>query len=107
MLSTPGLLALAIALCGVLWSSRPHWVPLIDPRPLQYAQVEQILGASLNMVYTERLARVVSPYQAIEVYQTAGFGKVLVIDDDLMLTDRDHMSYHEMIAHVPLAYRAH
>ena len=31
------------------------------------------------------------------------FGKVLVVDGDLMLTEKDEFIYHEMITHVPMA----
>ena len=46
-----------------------------------------------------------TPYQHIQVRQTRGFGKILLIDDDLMLTERDEASYHEMLVHVPLNYK--
>ena len=48
------------------------------------------------------LEDVTSPYQHIQVLQTRAFGKILLIDGDLMLTERDEGSYHEMMAHVPL-----
>ncbi len=43
-----------------------------------------------------------SEFQKIEIYETATFGNMLVIDDIIMLTQRDNAGYHEMIAHVPL-----
>ncbi len=43
-----------------------------------------------------------SPFQLVEVYDTAGFGKMLVIDHFVMTTELDEVGYHEMIAHVPL-----
>ncbi|MBN1549301.1 polyamine aminopropyltransferase [Candidatus Babeliales bacterium] len=48
------------------------------------------------------LEKVVSPFQTIEVYQTKPFGKMLVNDGVIMLTQYDNYAYHEMIAHVPL-----
>lgn len=39
-----------------------------------------------------------------QIYETSFFGNLLVIDEDVMLTERDEMHYHEMIAHVPLNY---
>eukprot|EP01052_Picozoa_sp_SAG31_P036240 SAG31_NODE_4492_length_3188_cov_3.281716_2_plen_164_part_00 len=50
------------------------------------------------------LANVRTPYQHIEVFENPSFGKVLLIDGDLMLTERDEAAYHEMLAHVPLAF---
>ena len=38
-------------------------------------------------------------YQKIDIYQTTTFGKLLVIDDVVMLTTRDNFIYHEMMTH--------
>jgi len=43
-----------------------------------------------------------SPFQSVEVVQTAGHGKLLLIDGMTMVSERDEFVYHEMIAHVPL-----
>ena len=43
-----------------------------------------------------------SPYQTIDVYQTARHGKLLALDGYIMLTERDEFFYHEMLVHVPL-----
>ena len=45
-----------------------------------------------------------SSFQDIEMFRSKFFGNVLVIDNEIMITERDEMHYHEMIAHVPLAY---
>jgi spermidine synthase len=52
--------------------------------------------------YSGKLVDEQSPYQHIEVYQTEYFGKVLVLDGIIQLTERDNMGYHEMITHIPL-----
>ena len=44
-----------------------------------------------------------SIYQKIDVLETPEFGKVLVLDGNIMLTERDEFIYHEMITHVPMA----
>lgn len=44
-----------------------------------------------------------SDYQQIDVLDTAEFGKVLVLDGNIMLTERDEFIYDEMIVHVPMA----
>ncbi|WP_312810646.1 polyamine aminopropyltransferase [Sedimentibacter sp.] len=44
-----------------------------------------------------------SDFQKIDVFETPEFGKVLVIDDFVMLTEKDEFIYHEMITHVPMA----
>ncbi|UCF32027.1 MAG: polyamine aminopropyltransferase [bacterium] len=43
-----------------------------------------------------------SPFQSIDVLDTYEFGKVLLLDGLVMLTERDEFVYHEMLAHVPL-----
>lgn len=43
-----------------------------------------------------------TPFQKIEIVETPGFGRVLIIDGFVMLTEKDEFVYHEMIAHVPL-----
>jgi spermidine synthase len=43
-----------------------------------------------------------SPFQRVEVVQTAGHGRMLLNDGLVMVTERDEAVYHEMIAHVPL-----
>lgn len=44
-----------------------------------------------------------SSFQKIDVLDTYEYGKVLVIDGFIMLTEKDEFVYHEMIVHVPLA----
>ncbi len=43
-----------------------------------------------------------SRWQKIDVVETEAFGRVLLLDDLVMLTERDEFVYHEMMAHVPL-----
>ena len=44
-----------------------------------------------------------SEIQRIDVLESKEFGKILVVDGDLMLTEKDEFIYHEMISHVPMA----
>ena len=44
-----------------------------------------------------------SDYQKIDVFDTHEFGKVLALDGNIMLTERDEFIYNEMIVHVPMA----
>ena len=44
-----------------------------------------------------------SYYQQIEVFDSYEFGRVLVLDGYIMLTDKDEYIYHEMMVHVPMA----
>ncbi len=44
-----------------------------------------------------------SDYQQIDIFDTPEFGRVLVLDGSVMLTERDEFIYDEMITHVPMA----
>jgi spermidine synthase len=43
-----------------------------------------------------------SNYQMIEVIESVGLGRMLVLDGVINLTERDEYIYHEMLAHIPL-----
>ena len=45
-----------------------------------------------------------SKFQIVQVFKTKNFGNMLVIDNDVQLTESDEANYHEMIAHVPVNY---
>jgi spermidine synthase len=40
--------------------------------------------------------------QHIQIFETEEFGKMLVLDGKIQLTERDEEMYHEMLVHVPL-----
>ena len=44
-----------------------------------------------------------SEEQQIDVLETKEFGKILAVDGDIMLTQKDEFIYHELLAHVPMA----
>lgn len=44
-----------------------------------------------------------SEYQKIDIMDSYEFGRILVLDGYLMLTEKDESIYHEMITHVPLS----
>ncbi len=44
-----------------------------------------------------------SEYQQIDIFETPEFGKVLTLDGNVMLTERDEFIYDEMITHVPMS----
>ncbi len=44
-----------------------------------------------------------SGFQHIQVLDTCEFGRVLVMDGFIMMTEKDEFIYHEMVTHVPLA----
>ena len=48
-----------------------------------------------------------SDLQRIDVFDTPAFGRMLVLDGYLMLTEKDEFIYHEMIVHTPMAVHPH
>ena len=59
-------------------------------------------GSAFSLKIKEKLHDETSDYQRIEVYDTVYFGKLMVIDGYVMLTDRDNFIYHEMMSHPAL-----
>lgn len=41
-------------------------------------------------------------YQAIDIYDTEVFGKVLLLDGHIQLTEFDEKAYHEALVHIPM-----
>ncbi|MDS1029104.1 polyamine aminopropyltransferase [Bacillota bacterium LX-D] len=56
-----------------------------------------------SMKVKQQIFSQTSPFQKIDILDTYEFGKVLVIDGLVMLTEKDEFVYHEMIVHVPMA----
>lgn len=63
-----------------------------------YIGVKGFFGFEVNKVLFSQQ----SPFQKIDILDTDTFGKVLLIDNLVMFTEKDEFVYHEMIAHVPL-----
>mgnify|MGYP001389456218 CR=1 FL=1 len=60
-----------------------------------------------SMKVKKQLASRQSEFQQIDILDTEEFGKVLVLDGELMITQKDEFVYHEMITHVPMAVHPH
>ncbi|NDY43235.1 polyamine aminopropyltransferase [Dissulfurirhabdus thermomarina] len=58
--------------------------------------------AGLTLRVRETLYTGRSAFQSIEVLDTPAFGRMLLLDGLVMLTERDEFVYHEMIAHPAL-----
>jgi len=56
----------------------------------------------LGLLVKETLFSAQSAFQKIEVIDTTGFGRVLVIDNVFMTSEYDEFLYHEMLAHPAL-----
>jgi len=56
-------------------------------------------GSAFSLRIKSKLHEEQTPYQSIEVYDTEGFGHLMVIDGFTMLSSRDNFLYHEMLSH--------
>jgi len=59
-------------------------------------------GESFSLEYEKELVHKKSEYQDLVIFQSKSYGKVLVLDGAIQVTERDQFSYAEMISHVPL-----
>lgn len=56
---------------------------------------------ALSLRHTGVVYQKQSAFQKIEIFKTAGYGNMLVLDGQIMCTEKDECIYHEMIAHIP------
>jgi spermidine synthase len=69
---------------------------------------EQLYVGPRDLGYTQRfradtvICRHQSAFQELIVFDTCGFGRVLMLDGVVQATERDEFIYHEMMTHVPL-----
>lgn len=61
-----------------------------------------VAGSAFSLEVHEKLHEEQTPYQKIEIYATKSFGKLMIIDGFVMLTERDNFIYHEMMSHPAL-----
>lgn len=73
--------------CGICFCSVLH--PYNDDDGDLLIQVKEVL-------FHER-----SEFQDVLVFDSAHYGKVLVLDGVIQLTERDECSYQEMLTHIP------
>ncbi|KAF5746606.1 Spermidine synthase 1 [Tripterygium wilfordii] len=59
-------------------------------------------GEAHSLKVEKILFRGKSDYQDVMVFQSSTYGKVLVLDGVIQLTERDECAYQEMITHLPL-----
>lgn len=67
-----------------------------------FTEVAPEEGVALSLAGARRLVAEQTPYQKIEIYDTARFGRLMAIDGCVMLTGRDNFIYHEMLVHPAL-----
>ena len=70
------------------------------PRELWYTQKSCFSpNSQLSFKIKKVLHREKSQYQTIEVIDTYDFGRMLILDGAVMVTERDEFAYHEMLVH--------
>ncbi|MCQ2498332.1 MAG: polyamine aminopropyltransferase [Lachnospiraceae bacterium] len=57
----------------------------------------------LSIKVEKQLFSAQSEEQQIDVLETKEFGKILTVDGDIVLTQKDEFIYHELMVHVPMA----
>lgn len=73
----------------------------LDPQTW-FTEVFQNEGTAFSLQIKSQLHSEQSEYQKIDIYDTETFGKLMVIDGCVMLTQRDNFLYHEMMSHPAL-----
>ena len=54
---------------------------------------------AFSVRYSEKLFDRVSEFQRVEIFQTEGLGRVLILGGCFMVTEKDSFIYHEMLVH--------
>ncbi len=55
-------------------------------------------GIRINKIFADEQTQ----FQHLQVVETEFFGKAMILDGIIQLTERDNIGYHEMIVHVPM-----
>ena len=67
-----------------------------------YEKNSQWPGQAMGLEIKEMLLEQKTKYQDLKVFESTTWGKVLILDGVIQLTEKDEMSYQEMLAHVPM-----
>ena len=64
---------------------------------------EEYKNTAINFKVKSLLFQANSPYQKVEIMETYDWGRILMLDNLMMVTEKDEFFYHESITHLPLA----
>ncbi|MEA3276756.1 MAG: polyamine aminopropyltransferase [Pseudomonadota bacterium] len=67
-----------------------------------FTEIAEEDGSAFSLRVRAKLHEEKTPFQTIEIYQTAGFGNLMVIDGCTMVSGRENFLYHEMMSHPAL-----
>ena len=59
-------------------------------------------GQKFGLKVEKVLFEAKSEFQDVLVFESSNYGRVLVLDGVIQLTERDEMAYQEMITHLPM-----
>ncbi len=59
-------------------------------------------NVKLSIKVDKQLFSEQSEFQRIDIFESREFGRFLILDGCMMLTEKDEFIYHEMISHVPM-----
>ena len=77
-----------------------------SPASDDWLEAEFGADTRLRLQVSRRLYCARSAFQKIEVVDTPRFGRVLLLDDVINVTESDEAVYHEMLCHVPMQTHA-
>lgn len=63
---------------------------------------DEIFGFAQGLRVRQRITKLQTPFQRLEILESEPFGRVLILDDALQTSEWDEFMYHEMLVHVPL-----
>ncbi len=67
-----------------------------------FTEIFQDQGTAFSLQINRKLHEEQTEFQKLEIYDTATFGNLMVLDGCVMLTARDNFLYHEMMTHPAL-----
>lgn len=59
-------------------------------------------GYGLTVKVKETLVHEKTPFQSVDIIETEGLGKMMLMDGLVMTSEKDEYFYHEMITHIPM-----
>jgi spermidine synthase len=68
----------------------------------QWFTEEQTSALRMSWRIKKTLHREQTPYQLLEVVETEQYGRMLVLDGMVMLTEEDEFAYHELLTHIAM-----
>ncbi len=83
---------------GIQWRLVDGWFTEIN---------EQWPGIALSLKVRKVLHEGRTKYQKLEIVETETFGRMMILDDAIQITERDEFAYQEMISHIPLFGHPH